>query len=118
MCSRLLMVAAVRMINSGFKMIFATSYGYYNDMVKLAAAHPEVIFEHCGGPKAIPPNVGTYFSEVYQAVYLSGVTAGKMTKTGKLGFVSPFPFGVVNWFVTTPNVLGVSILVVGSAGTK
>lgn len=80
-----------RMINGNFKMIFATSYGYYNDMVRLAAQHHEVIFEHCGGPKAIEPNVGTYFSDVYQAVYLAGVTAGKMTKTGKLGYVAAHP---------------------------
>lgn len=80
-----------RMINSGFKMIFATSYGYYDDMTRLAAQHHGVIFEHCGGPKAIPPNVGTYFSDVYQAVYLAGVTAGKMTKTGKLGYVAAHP---------------------------
>lgn len=80
-----------RMINSGYKMIFATSYGYYNDMVRVAKQNPGVIFEHCGGPKAIDPNVGTYFSDVYDAVYLSGVTAGKMTKTGKLGYVAAHP---------------------------
>jgi basic membrane protein A and related proteins len=80
-----------RMINGNFKMIFATSYGYYNDMVRLAAQNHGVIFEHCGGPKAIDPNVGTYFSDVYQAVYLSGMTAGKMTKTGKLGYVAAHP---------------------------
>jgi basic membrane protein A and related proteins len=80
-----------RMINGNFKMIFATSYGYYNDMVRLAAQHHEVIFEHCGGPKAIDPNAGTYFSDVYQAVYLAGITAGKVTKTGKLGYVAAHP---------------------------
>lgn len=80
-----------RMINSGYKMIFATSYGYYNDMVRLAGANHTMIFEHCGGPKAIDPNVGTYFSDVYDAVYLSGVAAGKMTKTGKLGYVAAHP---------------------------
>jgi basic membrane protein A and related proteins len=80
-----------RMINGGFKVIFATSYGYYNDMVRLAAQHHGVIFEHCGGPRAVDPNVGTYFSDVYQAVYLAGITAGKMTKSGKLGYVAAHP---------------------------
>lgn len=80
-----------RMIQDGYKMIFATSYGYYGNAKKLAAANPSVFFEHSGGPAAVEPNLGTYWSEVYRAVYLSGVVAGKMTKTGKLGYVAAHP---------------------------
>jgi basic membrane lipoprotein Med (substrate-binding protein (PBP1-ABC) superfamily) len=80
-----------RMIQDGYKMIFATSYGYYGNAKKLAATNPGTIFEHSGGPDAVDPNLGTYWSEVYRAVYLSGVVAGKMTKTGKLGFVAAHP---------------------------
>ncbi len=80
-----------RMIQDGYKMIFATSYGYYGNAKKLAPDNTGVIFEHSGGPAAVAPNLGTYWSEVYRAVYLSGVVAGKMTKTGKLGFVAAHP---------------------------
>ena len=80
-----------RMIQDGYKMIFATSYGYYGHAKKLAVDNAGVVFEHSGGPAAIAPNLGTYWSEVYRAVYLAGVVAGKMTKTGKLGYVAAVP---------------------------
>lgn len=82
--------AMERMIQGGDKIIFATSYGYLPYVLKVAKHHPHVIFMHCGGAK-LAPNVGTYFADMYQAMYLAGIAAGKASKSGKIGFVGAHP---------------------------
>jgi len=36
-------------------------------------------------------NLGTFFSQQYEPMYLSGMVAGRMTKSNKLGFVGAHP---------------------------
>lgn len=81
------------MVNSGAKVIFATSYGYYSYALAFAKAHPSVIVLHQGGYLAgkFPANFGTYWGEAYEPVSLGGMAAGAVTKTDKLGFVYAFP---------------------------
>jgi simple sugar transport system substrate-binding protein len=74
----------------GNKLIFATSFGYMNSMDKLARAFPDVVFEHATGYKR-GKNLGTYETRLYEAAYLDGVVAGKMTKSNVLGVVASFP---------------------------
>ncbi len=74
----------------GNKVIFGTSFGYMNQMVKVAKEYPGVIFEHSTGYKT-GKNLGVYNIRHYQSAYLAGVLAGKMSKTGKLGFVGSIP---------------------------
>lgn len=74
----------------GNKVIFATSFGYMDAVIKVAAKYPDVTFMHCSGNKTAP-NVGTYFGRMYQARYLSGIIAGKMTKTNLIGYVAAMP---------------------------
>ena len=77
------------------KVIFATSFGYYDPHVLvMAKKHPEVTFLHCGGlydEKEHPKNVGTYFGFIDECQYVSGIVAGYTTKTKKLGFVAGKP---------------------------
>lgn len=75
---------------SGFNLIFATSYGYMDQTAAAARQFPEVIFMHCSGHKTAP-NMGTYFGKMYQARYLSGLVAGKMTETDLIGYVAAHP---------------------------
>ena len=79
-----------QMINNGATIIFPTSYGHFNPAVNESKKHPDIDFWHQGGlaPEA---NVGSYFGEIWQMVYASGVAAGKMTKTNKLGYIVAFP---------------------------
>jgi basic membrane lipoprotein Med (substrate-binding protein (PBP1-ABC) superfamily) len=79
-----------QMIRDGATIIFPTSYGHLDPALAVAARHPEVIFEHQGGLKT-SENLGTYFGTIWEAVYLSGMAAGKMTKTNKLGYIVSFP---------------------------
>ncbi len=74
----------------GNEIIFGTSFGYMETMVKLAEEFPNVKFEHATGYK-MSPNMRVYDASFYQDTYMAGVIAGHMTKTGKLGFVGSFP---------------------------
>jgi basic membrane protein A len=79
-----------QMIQQGAKIIFPTSYGHLDPALNVAKRHPEVVFFHQGGLKTAD-NLGTYFGTIWEPVYLAGVAAGKMSKTGKLGYIVSVP---------------------------
>jgi simple sugar transport system substrate-binding protein len=74
----------------GNKIIFATSFGYMEPMLKVAKDFPDIKFEHATGYKTAD-NMRVYDARFYQDTYLAGIIAGKMTKTNTLGFVGSFP---------------------------
>ncbi len=74
----------------GNKIIFATSFGFMEPMLKVAGEFPDVKFEHATGYKTAP-NMRIYDAKFYEDAYLAGIVAGKMTKTNTLGFVGSFP---------------------------
>jgi len=81
-----------RFAAEGYDVVFTTSYGYMDMTIEVAKKFPGVIFGHCSGYKRAK-NVFTYFGRMYQPKYLAGIIAGKMTKTGKIGFVCrPAPY--------------------------
>ncbi|MBW2095401.1 MAG: BMP family ABC transporter substrate-binding protein [Deltaproteobacteria bacterium] len=80
----------LNMARKGYDLIFATSYGYMDPMLKVAKQFPGTVFMHCSGFKRAK-NMGTYFGRMYQARYLSGIVAGAMTKSNILGYVAAFP---------------------------
>jgi len=79
-----------KMIRAGAEIIFPTSYGYLDYAIELGKKYPKVAFLHAGGLKT-SANVGTYFANSDDAMYLAGMAAGGTTKTNKLGFVAAFP---------------------------
>ncbi|MEY3296490.1 MAG: hypothetical protein RLZZ451_2538, partial [Pseudomonadota bacterium] len=74
----------------GNKIIFSTSFGYMDAMLKVAGEFPNVKFEHATGYKTAP-NMRVYDARFYHDAYVSGIIAGGMTKTNTLGFVASFP---------------------------
>lgn len=74
----------------GNKVIFATSFGYMDYVIKVAEKYPDIVLMHCSGYKTAK-NVGTYFGAMEEPRYLSGMVAGKMTKTNILGYVAAYP---------------------------
>lgn len=78
------------MIKEGCNVIFATSYGFGPYVKNVAKNHPEVVFLHCSGIETAE-NIGTYYGKMIEPRYLSGIVAGKATKTNKIGFVGAFP---------------------------
>ena len=83
------------MINlDGASLLFPTSFGYYSPHVlKMAAKYPKVRFEHCGGlwTDKDRKNAASYFGYIDEAQHVSGIVAGHMSKSGKLGFVAAKP---------------------------
>jgi basic membrane protein A len=79
----------------GARVIFPTSFGYYEPHVlSLAAQFPKVKFIHCGGlwDSAVhPANIGTYFGFIDECQYVSGVVAAHATRSKKLGFIAGKP---------------------------
>jgi len=80
----------LNMARKGYDVIFATSFGYMDPMLKVAKQFPKIAFLHCSGFKQ-SENMGNYFGRIYQARYLSGIVAGKMTKSNTIGYAAAFP---------------------------
>jgi basic membrane protein A len=76
--------------SQGHGLVFATSFGYLEPTLRVAADFPLVKFEHAGGYKTAP-NVNTYNARYYEARYLAGLLAAKRSKTGVAGYVAGFP---------------------------
>jgi simple sugar transport system substrate-binding protein len=78
------------MVSQGNKLIFGTTFGYMEPMLKVAADNPDVKFEHATGYKTAQ-NLRTYDTRTFQGAYMAGVVAGGMTKTNTLGVVGSVP---------------------------
>ena len=78
------------LVAQGNKLIFGTSFGFMEPMLKVAADNPGVKFEHATGYKS-SENLRTYDSRTYEGAYMAGVIAGAMTKSNVLGVVATVP---------------------------
>ena len=78
------------MIGQGNQLVFGTTFGYMEPMLKTAAEAKGVKFEHATGYKTAE-NLRTYDSRTYEGAYMAGVVAGAMTKTNVLGVVGSVP---------------------------
>jgi basic membrane protein A and related proteins len=78
------------MVAQGNKLVFGTTFGYMEPMLKVAKDSPNVKFEHATGYKSAE-NMRAYDSRTYEGAYMAGVIAGKMTKTNTLGVVGSIP---------------------------
>lgn len=79
-----------QLARSGCDIIFATSYGFMNPVIKSAKKFPDVKFEHATGYKTAP-NVSTYRARFYEGRYVEGVIAGSMSDVGVSGYIGTFP---------------------------
>ncbi|MFZ9251673.1 MAG: BMP family ABC transporter substrate-binding protein [Hylemonella sp.] len=78
------------MVGQGNQLIFGTTFGYMEPMLKVAADNKGVKFEHATGYKTAD-NMRTYDSRTYEGAYMAGVIAGAMTKNNTLGVVGSIP---------------------------
>ena len=76
--------------SQGHTLIFATSFGYLEPALRVAADFSAVNFEHAGGYKT-SPNLNTYNARFYEGRWLAGWLAGKTSKSGVAGYVAGFP---------------------------
>lgn len=78
------------LVDEGYDLIFTTSFEYMDPTAEIAAANPDVKFEHCSGYK-MSDNMANYFGRIYQPQYLAGIVAGRMTTNNLIGYVAPLP---------------------------
>src|ERR1700748_3988780 len=85
-----------QLVRAGNKLIFTTSFGYMDPTLKVAKKYPNVHFEHATGFKT-DKNMGIYNGRFYEGRYIQGVIAGKMSKSGVLGYIGslPRPAGII-----------------------
>mgnify|MGYP002626124760 CR=1 FL=1 len=101
--------AAVDLAEQGCDIIFATSFGYEDYILQVAAEYPDIQFYHGTGYQAASSglsNVHNYFTNIYEARYVAGVVAGmkiqEMIDNGeitadeaKIGYVGAYPYAEV-----------------------
>ena len=83
---------------SGVKLIVGEIFGVEQEAREVAAEYPEVAFLMGSSfmPDAAVPNLSVFDNYIQDASYLSGIIAGAMTKSGKIGMVGGFPIPEVN----------------------
>ena len=70
-------------------LIFATSFGYWDQMLKTAEKYPNVQFLHAAPTvwkEGMPKNAGSYNGYIDEAQYISGIIAGLRVEKRKIGF--------------------------------
>lgn len=99
--------AAIDLVAQGCDIIFANSFSHESYLLQAAMENPEVQFCHATGVMAAVSeldNFTNYFSNIYEARYVSGVVAGlklqEMLAEGTItdpyvGFVGAFPYAEV-----------------------
>ncbi|HEX9326603.1 MAG TPA: BMP family ABC transporter substrate-binding protein [Reyranella sp.] len=78
------------MAAQGAGLVFGTTFGYMEPMMKVAADARQVKFEHATGYKTAP-NMRTYDARTYEGAYMVGVIAGGVTRSNTLGVVASIP---------------------------
>lgn len=84
-----------QLVQKGFRIIFATAFGYQNFNLEVAKRHPDVRIIGIGPAIGLAPNVKTIYGRIWEGRYLTGIVAGKMTKTNTVGFVAAHPISTV-----------------------
>ena len=101
--------AAADLADQGCQIIFANSFGHETYILEAAGEYPDVQFCHATGTQAASSglsNMHNYFTNIYEARYVSGVVAGlklnQMIEDGtvkedacKIGYVGAYPYAEV-----------------------
>jgi basic membrane protein A len=82
-------------IRQGYKIIFATAFGYQPFSLEVAKRHPDVYIIGIGPAIGLAPRVKTIYGRIWEGRYLTGIVAGKMTRTNIVGFVAAHPISTV-----------------------
>ncbi|MCW0182372.1 MAG: BMP family protein [Zavarzinia sp.] len=83
----------------GYKLITGDAFGAERIARKVAKDYPDVAFVFGSGIGPAEPNFGVFDNWIHEPAYLSGLIAGKMTKTKVVGAVAAMPIPEVNRLV-------------------
>ncbi len=79
-----------KLVDDGCQIIFTTTPPLINATLKAAMDNPDCNFLNCSCLHSFK-HVNTYFGRIHEPRFLSGIVAGAMSKTGRLGYIAPFP---------------------------
>jgi basic membrane protein A len=74
----------------GDGMVFSTSFGFMNSVIRVARQFSDVKFEQATGYKTAA-NVAEYNLRFYQGRWVCGIAAGMLSKAGVAGYVAAYP---------------------------
>ena len=94
-----------RLARQDCKIIFGTSFGFMDSMVKVAAKFPDIKFEHATGYKKAD-NLAIYNARFYEGRYILGQIAAKESKKNLAGYIVSFPIPEV--------VMGINAFMLGA----
>lgn len=80
----------------GYQLIMGDSFGAERIARRAAQAYPDVAFVFGSGIGPAEPNFGVFDNWIHEPAYLSGMIAGKMTKSNIIGVVAAMPIPEVN----------------------
>eukprot|EP00455_Lapot_gusevi_P018022 TRINITY_DN1975_c0_g1_i32.p1 TRINITY_DN1975_c0_g1~~TRINITY_DN1975_c0_g1_i32.p1 ORF type:complete len:715 (-),score=105.34 TRINITY_DN1975_c0_g1_i32:448-2592(-) len=79
--------AIKKLVDQGARMVVGTSFDHFDPMYEVAPLYPTIKFLHISGYKT-RPNMATAFARIEEARYLSGLVAGRTSKTGKFCYIA------------------------------
>jgi basic membrane protein A len=79
--------------------IFGDAFGNEEAVRRVAADFPDIAFVFGSGGGPAEPNFSVFDNWIHEPAYLSGLIAGRLTKSNKLGVVGGFPVPEVNRIV-------------------
>lgn len=88
-------MAVRELVDAGCNMIILSSYGYAEEVHHIAGEYPETVF-YVNSSEYHAENMTSYFVKMYQARYLAGIIAGRMTETNQIGYVAAMSNNEVN----------------------
>ena len=81
-------------VNQGVEVIFTPSTRLVDASLKCAIKYPDVKVLNCS-INTSHRYIRTYYTRLYEAKFLSGMVAGALTETDKIGYIADYPiFGV------------------------
>ena len=80
----------------GYKLITGDAFGAERIARRVARDYPDVAFVFGSGIGPAEPNFGVFDNWIHEPAYLSGMIAGKMTKSNIIGVVAAMPIPEVN----------------------
>lgn len=83
------------LVKDGASMIVLSSYAYPSLVKELIQSYPKVAFYGISA-EYYGENMTSYFGRMYQARYLAGVLAGRMTEKNSIGYVAAMANNEVN----------------------
>jgi basic membrane protein A and related proteins len=79
--------------------IFGDAFGNEEAVRRVAVDYPEIAFVFGSGLGPSEPNLSVFDNWIHEPAYLSGLIAGKVSKTGTIGVVGGYPVPEVNRIV-------------------